>query len=258
MALIEKQSQLDRNVQDKKPNTGPPVGTTLPQDGGYFTDQGNSSSPFNSPMAGGRDQLVDLLNSTVTSLNTGISYIPAPNDAVPTEQDLNGADPSTKPGTPNFFNGYGKGGEFQGKKLGGLDLHEALLKNSYTYNHGKSQTTILQRKTDEEAEGGSTGGIFDLNGRDGGQGYFHGKSNPGRGDGLKLKGTDLHEALLTQTYTYSTPGTQTVSVGSSPGATGFSDFQDFKVSDIGDFAQPNSTLGQFGGPYKHPENGNTF
>jgi len=194
MAIVDKKSKLDRNYRN---NEGPKVGESLPQDGQYFTDKGVSDSPFKSKDG---DHMVSLLkNSTVYSTgDEGLSYKSAPNDVIGKEQDLNGNDPSNIEGSPSYFNGYGKGGKHQGKKLGGLDLHEALLENAYTYNHGEgTPTTVLG-----ENENGNEGGALDLDKMDGGQGYFHGIANPGVGQGKKLKRTDLHEALLTNHYHY--------------------------------------------------------
>ena len=66
---------------------------------------------------------------------------------------------------------------------------------------------------------------LDLDGTDGGQGYFHNIANPGKGNGLQINGTDLHVHLLTQTYTYN-HGDSIEKVGPSPGQTGYSEFQD--------------------------------
>ena len=209
MALVDKKSKLDRNYRNVGME-GPNVGESLPQDGQYFTDKGTSDSPFQSKDG---DHMISLLkNSTVYSTGdeaalTGLTYKSAPNNVIGKEQDLNGSDPSTlpAPGGPTYFNGYGKGGKHQGKKLGGLDLHEALLQNSYTYNHGEgTSTTVLG-----ENERGHEGGALDLDKIDGGQGYFHGMNNPGMGQGKKLKGEDLHETLLENSYTYQHGNSQT-------------------------------------------------
>jgi hypothetical protein len=208
MALVDKKSKLDRNYREV---SGPNVGESLPQDGQYFTDKGTSDSPF---LSKDGDHMKSLLkNSTVHSTgDEGLSYKSAPNDVIGKEQDLNGSDPSTlpAPGGPTYFNGYGKGGKHQGKKLGGLDLHEALLQSSYTYNHGEgTPTTILG-----DDGNGNQGGALDLDKIDGGQGYFHGMNNPGMGQGKKLKGEDLHEALLDKSYTYNHGiGTSTTVLG---------------------------------------------
>ena len=77
MSLIEKKSLFDRNT---KGGLGDNVGTTVPQDGTYFQDYGNSSSPFvpRSNDSDG-DHLKALLTTPVASTNSGISYLPSPN-----------------------------------------------------------------------------------------------------------------------------------------------------------------------------------
>ena len=49
------------------------------------------------------------------------------------------------PGTPynnvggnGFFHGVANPGRYNGKQLGGVDLHQALLTNTYQYSHGIS------------------------------------------------------------------------------------------------------------------------
>jgi hypothetical protein len=69
------------------------------------------------------------------------------------------------------------------------------------------------------------GGDQDFDGETGGQGYFHGVANPGKGQGKQIDGKDLHEHLLTDSYNYN-HGNATENVGPSPGATGNSEFQD--------------------------------
>lgn len=203
MALIDKKSQLDRNYLD---NTGPKVGESLPEDGQYFTNKGSSDSPF---LSKDGDHMISLMkNNTVLSTgDMGLTYKAAPNAIAERDQDLNGNDPTANTGgSPSYFNGYGKGGTHQGKKLGGLDLHEALLQKAYTYNHGEgTSTTVLG-----ENERGHEGGALDLDKMDGGQGYFHGIANPGIGQGKKLGKHDLHEALLERHYHYKHGDSKTV------------------------------------------------
>tara|TARA_R110001583_G_scaffold85795_1_gene224771 strand:+ start:1124 stop:2179 length:1056 start_codon:yes stop_codon:yes gene_type:complete len=69
------------------------------------------------------------------------------------------------------------------------------------------------------------GHFQDLDGTDGGNGYFHGLPNPGKGQGKQLGGKDLHEKLLTTPYNY-THGNSSEHVGASPGETGNSEYQD--------------------------------
>ena len=63
MSLVEKKSLLDRNV---KGNEGNPVGQNPPSEGSFFTDQGNSRSPFKS-RGDEKDHLVALLKDQVVA-----------------------------------------------------------------------------------------------------------------------------------------------------------------------------------------------
>jgi hypothetical protein len=72
---------------------------------------------------------------------------------------------------------------------------------------------------------GPPAGDQDFDGVTGGQGYFHGVANPGKGQGKQINGKDLHEHLLTDSYNYN-HGNASENVGPSPGATGNSEFQD--------------------------------
>tara|TARA_R100001015_G_C4578933_1_gene135764 strand:+ start:231 stop:734 length:504 start_codon:yes stop_codon:yes gene_type:complete len=90
----------------------------------------------------------------------------------------------------------------------------------------------------------------DMEGVDGGNGYFHEKPNPGKYDGKQIDGVDLHEHLLTQTYQYNhganTPGL----VGPAPGPTGNSTYQDMDGLDFG---------GNYNnGRYSNPDTGQTY
>lgn len=79
MSLVDKKSLYDRNTFGTLgENT---VGTTVPQDGTYFQDYGNSSSPFVSrdPNNSDGDHLKSLLTTPVASTLSGISYLPSPN-----------------------------------------------------------------------------------------------------------------------------------------------------------------------------------
>ena len=235
MGLKDKISILDRNNLG---NTGPTVGTTLPADGGYYTNEGQSDSPFESKNASG-DHLADLLeDNIVKSSNSSLTY--DPNQMIGLQpgppagdQDFDGVD-----GGQGYFHGIDNPGKGQGKQLGGKDLHEGLLKKHYTYDHGGFSTTILQNKS------GIDGGEFDLDGVDNGNGYFHGIPNPGREQGKQLAGVDLHEALLTKAYTYNQAGLNTT-VGPSPGPSGHSKFQDM-----------NGSTTDFGSGFTNPETGN--
>ena len=65
----------------------------------------------------------------------------------------------------------------------------------------------------------------DLDGTDGGNGYFHDIPNPGKGQGKQIGGKDLHEHLLTSPYNY-THDNSLEHIGASPGETGNSEYQD--------------------------------
>ena len=95
MSLVEKKSLLDRNV---KGNEGNPVGQNLPSEGSFFTDKGNSRSPFKS-QGDEQDYLKALLkDQIVASANSGLTYDPellkvngqAPSEAIESFPDLNG------------------------------------------------------------------------------------------------------------------------------------------------------------------------
>ena len=157
MALINKKSRLD--ADGKLGVLGRGTAHTDPKLMDYHTEKGASNSPFT---RGGKvieysqqeDHLVKLLdNKAISSQNTGQLYPPAENRKGPSAD---------------------------------LDLEGKTLKTA----------------------------------------YFHGKHNPGKGDGKQLNGVDLHEALLTQAYSYKHGTTPHVTVGPTPGPSGFSDFQD--------------------------------
>ena len=132
MGLKDKISILDRNNLG---TTGPTVGTTEPSDGGYFTQGGTSDSPFDST-----DHMVDLLSNDVTSTNQpNITHKKG-------NHDLDGVE------GPIFGDAGG-----QGKQLGGVDLHEALLTDSYNYSYGITQGNYQANV--EISQGG-----FDLDG----------------------------------------------------------------------------------------------
>ena len=96
MGLKDMSSLYDRNVKD---NLGPSVGTTLPSDGTYFTNNGNTASPYDIPgglvTAQGQvqsDQMIELLNNDITTA-TGHTYLKAPNQSP--YQDIEGLDINT-------------------------------------------------------------------------------------------------------------------------------------------------------------------
>ena len=83
---------------------------------------------------------------------------------------------------------------------------------------------------------------------DGQKGPIFGDSS---GQGKKLGGADLHESMLTQAYT-----NNGVTVGPSPGPSGYSPFQDMNgsVSNYGEgFSNPET--GNYIGRYSNPDTG---
>tara|TARA_R110002167_G_scaffold7501_1_gene35637 strand:- start:7861 stop:8946 length:1086 start_codon:yes stop_codon:yes gene_type:complete len=64
----------------------------------------------------------------------------------------------------------------------------------------------------------------DTDGTDGGNGYFHGLDNPGKGQGLQINGVDLHVHLLGDTITYSN-GNSTATVGEGIGGSEYMDLE---------------------------------
>tara|TARA_Y100000022_G_scaffold136021_1_gene118146 strand:- start:10 stop:417 length:408 start_codon:yes stop_codon:yes gene_type:complete len=114
MALVDKTSLLDRNVKGQE---GAPVGQNPPDQGLYYRNGGTTSSPY-----GGGDHMVDLLQDKQVQGQFS-TYQQPKNDL-----DLGGLS-----NNPSFADGSGAG-----KKLNGVDLHEHLLTQNYTY----SGTTI--------------------------------------------------------------------------------------------------------------------
>ena len=87
----------------------------------------------------------------------------------------------------------------------------------------------------------------DLDGTDGGNGYFHGVVNPQKYQGKQIDGVDLHEHLLTREYQYNYGAKTPEQVGPSPGPTGHSTHQDMDGVDFG-----------FQGRYSNPDTGQTY
>ena len=132
MGLTDLKSNLDRNLKGIE---GDPVGQNQPQDGDYYTNSGAQNSPFDSD-----DHLKDLLeDNIVSSPNSGLTYDP---------NQMIGLQPGPPQGDQDFDgvnNGQGifTQGHLNGKQIGGVDLHEHLLQNSYTYTHGLNSTTTV-------------------------------------------------------------------------------------------------------------------
>ncbi len=136
MSLKDKKSLYDRHTNSVLGNTvGGPNGTgPNPSEGGYFRNDGQSQSPFLTKDGG--DYLKALLTKNVKTGNIeNMTYLPSPNQS--DFQDLDGVT-----GGQGYFHGVADPARFQGKQLGGKDLHEHLLEKSYTYNHGPSSAVV--------------------------------------------------------------------------------------------------------------------
>ena len=212
MALKDKKSILDRNIKGVE---GQPVGQNPPSEGSYFADAGTSDSPFDTVRGPKMDQMVQMLTNNVKSENSGQTYIPSPNKSP--YQDLDGAEgPKFDTGKPSQVHGH------PAQLPNPSELVEDYTSTVNPWaNYGNSQWPVVPAVGQ------------DLNGTDGGQGYFHGMANPGKGQGKQVDGVDLHEHLLTKAYKYSHGNAATEIVGPSPGETGNSDYQDLDGSDIG-------------------------
>lgn len=118
--------------------------------------------------------------------------------------DLNGVD-----GGNGYFHRIANPGKYQGKKIGKKDLHEYLLTNRhYGYTYGNSSENVTRGQSEYQ----------DLDGVDGGNGYFHDTANPGKYQGKQLGQDDLHIALLkNKPYDYSYGVT---TFGNQPGQAG--------------------------------------
>ena len=113
----------------------------------FNTLEGTSDSPF-VPRGGTGDHMVDLLNSTVASTNTGQTYERSNQDLNITENGI---------GNITYFHGVANPGALDGLQLNGADLHEALLTYSYNYSYGITQGNYQANV--EISQGG-----FDLDG----------------------------------------------------------------------------------------------
>ena len=113
----------------------------------FNTLEGTSDSPF-VPRGGTGDHMVDLLNSTVASTNTGQTYERSNQDLNITENGI---------GNITYFHGVANPGALDGLQLNGADLHEALLTDSYNYSYGITQGNYQANV--EISQGG-----FDLDG----------------------------------------------------------------------------------------------
>ena len=90
-------------------------------------------------------------------------------------QDLDAVD-----GGNGYFHNIPNPGKFQGKQVGGVDLHEHLLTNPYNYTYGNSSQFYNSTVNVGPAPGPTGNSEYqDLDAVDGGNGYFHGIANPG-------------------------------------------------------------------------------
>tara|TARA_R110002012_G_scaffold250878_4_gene428813 strand:- start:106 stop:795 length:690 start_codon:yes stop_codon:yes gene_type:complete len=196
MALVDKESLLDRHYKDVLP---PTPKDALPGDGPYFRSEGTSNSPF---VQG--DQMVQLLTSALTT-TTGNEYIPSNLDIDGAKPTLfnQGPEPYTSPNKIDTIHeqSFQKGGtslSLGGENPNSFDngpesftqpnaidtLHESSLTNDYTYQHGNSLSTAPASQLDLN---GNNGNSFD-NG-------IESFTQPNTID-------TLHENSLTNDYTY--------------------------------------------------------
>ena len=139
-------------------------------------------------------------------------------------------------------------GEGPNPSNGNFFTEEGLSDSPFDSVRGPKNDQLVKLLNKETLSGNSSTGVYqpgelDLDGVDGGNGYFHGVANPQRFQGLQLKGKDLHERLLTDSYTKNN-----VTVGPSPGPSGFSDFQDLDGG-FGKVIIDDRNGKNFGGPY---------
>jgi len=139
-------------------------------------------------------------------------------------------------------------GEGPNPSNGNFFTEEGLSDSPFDSVRGPKNDQLVKLLNKETLSGNSSTGVYqpselDLDGVDGGNGYFHGVANPQRFQGLQLKGKDLHEHLLTDSYTKNN-----VTVGPSPGPSGFSDFQDLDGG-FGQVITDDRNGKNFGGPY---------
>ncbi len=120
MALKDLRSRFDRHtIQDAVPpaqlsgqTVGGPGGIVgpTPSQGDYFSEKGNTDSPFDTVRGGKMDQMVQMLAGTTISNNHGyprgpgtMTYGPAPGGTDPSIfQDLDGGFPVANPNLGQF------------------------------------------------------------------------------------------------------------------------------------------------------------
>ena len=112
MSLVDKKSLYDRNYRN---SLGSEVGTSLPRDGGYFTNEGTNASPFlpgdgNTVAAqAGKDfdHMVHLLHSPVASRNSATTYLPSPNQSEFNDFITNPKSPERHPSAQSTLGQFG-------------------------------------------------------------------------------------------------------------------------------------------------------
>jgi len=142
-------------------------------------------------------------------------------------------------------------GEGPNPANGNFFTEEGLSDSPFDSVRGPKNDQLVKLLNKETLSGNSSTGVYqpgelDLDGIDGGNGYFHGVADPQRFQGLKIGNTikkDLHEHLLTDSYTKNG-----VTIGPSPGPSGFSDFQDLDGG-FGNVITNGRNSKNFGGPY---------
>ena len=125
---------------------------------------------------------------------------------------------------------------------GNFFTEEGLSDSPFDSVRGLKNDQLVKLLNKETLSGNSNTGVYqpselDL---DGEKGPIFGDAN---GQGLQLQTKDLHEHLLTDSYTKNG-----VTIGPSPGESGFSDFQDLNGG-FGNVITTDRNGKNFGGPY---------
>jgi len=133
-------------------------------------------------------------------------------------------------------------GEGPNPANGNFFTEEGLSDSPFDSVRGLKNDQLVKLLNKETLSGNSNTGVYqpselDL---DGEKGPIFGDAN---GQGLQLQTTDLHEHLLTDSYTKNG-----VTVGPSPGPSGFSNFQDLDGGFGSSITNGRNSI-NFGGPY---------
>jgi len=91
MGLKDLKSLYDRHNRDTLGNSvaGPNGTGPVPSEGAYFSNNAASDSPFDTVRGPKMDQMVQMLNNSVTSGNSGLTYDSSTNSP---SLDMNGVD----------------------------------------------------------------------------------------------------------------------------------------------------------------------